>query len=241
MISGDGDGALFNRFTIAIDVIAKEFANGVIQAQTNLEYWQQSGALFNSIASIFACMVKQYVHKHTADQADWLLGAGLFTQRVKGKGLYSLANPGTAYNDSMLGTDSQPAHMRDFVHTSADNGGIHVNSGIPNRAFYLVATAIGGYAWEKAGRIWYDALRDTALKPDAQFRDFAQLTLTQANRLYGAHSDETQAVKRGWELVGIKVPRVRPAKRAPTKPKNGNAKAATSARESRSSSGKKRP
>jgi hypothetical protein len=83
MISGDGDGELFNRFTIAIDVTAKEFANGVVQAQTKLVYWQQSGALYNSIASVFACLVKQYVHQQTADQADWLLGAGLFTPEVE--------------------------------------------------------------------------------------------------------------------------------------------------------------
>lgn len=240
MISGDGDGELFNRLTSAIDVIAKEFANGVIQAQTKLVYWQQSGALYNSIASVFACLVKQYVHQQTADQTDWLLHAGLFTQKVKGKALFSLANPGTAYNDSVLGTDPQPAHMRDYVHTSNDNGGIHINSGIPNRAFYLVATAIGGYAWEKAGRIWYEALRDKALKPNTQFRDFARLTLTQANRLYGANSDEAQATKRGWELVGIKVTSAKPVKKKPAKPRREAAKAITSRKETSSSRGKKR-
>jgi hypothetical protein len=205
IILGDGDGELFNRFTIDIDIIAKEFANGVIGAMTQLVYWQQSGALFNSAGVIFASLVKQYARQQTASQADWLLGARLFATKVNGKALNSLAEPGTAYNDPILGKDPQPAHMRNYVRTKDDNGGIHSNSSIPCRAFYLTAIALGGYAWEKAGRIWYETLRDERLKPKAQFRDFARVTLANAGRLYGDNSDETQAVKYGWEMVGLKV------------------------------------
>jgi Zn-dependent metalloprotease len=106
MISGDGDGELFNRFTIAIDVTAKEFASGIVQAQTKLVYWQQSGAFYNSIASVFACLVKRYVHQQTADQADWILGAGLFTPKVKGKALSSAMRPTAA---SLLCASKRPA------------------------------------------------------------------------------------------------------------------------------------
>ena len=207
MIIGDGDGRFFNRFSIAVDVIGKEFANGVVQADTKLTYWEQSGALFNSIACVFAILVKQYALKQTADKADWLHGEGLFTRKVKGVAISSFKAPGTAYSDKELGKDLQPARMRNYVKTSDDNGGIHINTGIPNHAFYQVATALGGYAWERAGLIWYDAMRDKQLKAKARFRDFALLTLAHARRLYGVRSEEARAVKSGWAKVGINISR----------------------------------
>lgn len=76
--------------------------------------------------------------------------------------------PGTAYNDPLLGKDPQPAHMKDYQKMTDDNGGVHINSGIPNHAFYLVAMELGGYAWEKAGRIWHVTLRDR-LRPNTIF------------------------------------------------------------------------
>ncbi|HMW24168.1 MAG TPA: M4 family metallopeptidase, partial [Burkholderiaceae bacterium] len=145
LISGDGDGKTFRRFTIALDVIGKEFSNGIVQSMSRLQYWHQTGALYSSIASVFACLIKQYKLNQTTDEADWLIGAGLFHSGVNGKALYSLANPGTAYDDRSIGIDPQPSHMRDYVETEDDNGGVHINAGIPNRAFYLIATAIGGY------------------------------------------------------------------------------------------------
>jgi hypothetical protein len=205
MILGDGDGQLFNRFSAASDVIAKEFVNGVVQSETQLVYWEQSGAIFQSFAIVFASLVKQYALKQKAKEANWLIGEKLFGPNVKGKALYSLAAPGTAYDDSNLGKDEQPSHMRNYVKTELDNGGIHINSGILNHAFYLVATKLGGYSWEKAGRIWYDTLTDERLKPDAQFSDLARLTFNNARRLYGVKSDEAQAVKSAWERVGLKA------------------------------------
>ena len=92
----------------------------------------------------------------TADEGDWLLGQGLLSMLRRGPALRSLKAPGTAYcNDPILGTDSQPGHMSGFVKTSDDDGGVHLNSGIPNRAFYLAATGLGGFSWDKAGQIWY--------------------------------------------------------------------------------------
>jgi Zn-dependent metalloprotease len=99
---------------------------------------------------VFGSLIKQYVLKQTADKADWLIGEGLLT--FKGQALRSMKAPGTAYDNDLLGKDPQPADMKHSVRTAQDKGGVHINSGIPNRAFYLVATAIGGHAWEKAGR-----------------------------------------------------------------------------------------
>jgi Zn-dependent metalloprotease len=110
--------------------------------------------------------------------------------------------PGTAYDDDVLGKDPQPAHMRDFVHTDDDDGGVHLNSGIPNRAFYLVADRLGGNAWDRAGRIWYDAL-GSGLRPTTDFATFAAATLSAAQARYGDGSEESAAVRAGWAAVGV--------------------------------------
>ena len=204
MVYGDGDGDLFNRFTIAIDVIGHELTHGVTQYEASLNYSQQPGALNESMSDVFGSLVKQYSLKQAADQADWIIGAGLLTKNVNGVGIRSMKAPGTAYDDPVLGKDPQPAHMKDYVNTTSDNGGVHINSGIPNHAFYLIATQIGGYAWEKAGQIWYVTLRDK-LTSTSNFQDCADLTHQAAGELFGTGSLEQQAVKDGWAGVGLTV------------------------------------
>jgi Zn-dependent metalloprotease len=112
--------------------------------------------------------------------------------------------PGTAYDDRILGHDPQPMHMRDYVRTSGDDRGVHVNSGIPNHAFYRAATLLGGRAWEVAGRIWYHALT-RALGPRSQFRHCADATWRAACELYGKTSEPQEAVRVAWKAVGIEV------------------------------------
>jgi len=202
MVLGDGDGQLFGRFT-GVDIIGKEFGNAVVQHMTKLVYWGQSGALFDSLAVVFASQIKQYALRQPADKSDWILGAGLIAADARSRGLVSLAVPGTAYNDPRLGRDAQPAHMRDYVKTEQDNGGIHINSGIPNHAFYLTAISLGGFAWEKAGRIWYETIRQTPLTKNAQFTDFARATIAQAGILFGKNGAEAEAVTEAWRRVGV--------------------------------------
>ncbi len=208
MVYGDGDedqpvsDRLFNRFTIAIDVIGHELTHGVTQFEAKLNYSQQPGALNESMSDVFGSLVKQYSLNQTAAQADWIIGAGLFTSNVKGVGIRSMKAPGTAYDDPVLGKDPQPANMKDYVNTISDNGGVHINSGIPNHAFYVVATELGGFAWEKAGQIWYVTLRDK-LGASSNFQACADLTYQVAGELFGAGGLEQQAVKKGWSEVGI--------------------------------------
>ncbi len=204
MVYGDGDGQLFNRFTIAIDVIGHELTHGVTQYTSGLNYSNQPGALNESFSDVFGSLVKQRQRGQTAADADWLIGEGLFTANVKGAALRSMKEPGSAYDDPVLGKDPQPAHMRDYVHTSEDNGGVHINSGIPNHAFYLAAVAIGGFAWEKAGNIWYVAARDK-FASNTDFQSAANLIHKAAGELYGEGSAEQQAVQYGWEGVGITI------------------------------------
>jgi len=204
MVYGDGDGQLFNRFTISIDVIGHELTHGVTQYTSNLDYNNQPGALNESFSDIFGSLVKQRKLGQTADQADWLIGAELLTMNVRGVALRSMKAPGTAYNDPVLGKDPQPAHMKDYVTTLEDNGGVHINSGIPNHAFYVMAVEMGGFAWEKAGRIWYVAARDK-FNSGTNFQSAANLTHQAAGELYGAGSLEQMAVAKGWSEVGITV------------------------------------
>ncbi|MFJ8730006.1 M4 family metallopeptidase [Streptomyces bauhiniae] len=204
MVFGDGDGEIFLDFTIPVDVIGHELTHGVTQYTANLAYFGQSGALNESLSDVFGSLIKQYTLRQTAADADWLIGAGLLAPRVQGQALRSMKAPGTAYDDDVLGKDPQPADMQHYVHTGRDNGGVHINSGIPNHAFYIAATAIGGYAWEKAGQIWYDVLTGGKLKEDAQFADFATLTVKAARERFGA-GGELQAVEKAWEEVGVET------------------------------------
>jgi Zn-dependent metalloprotease len=203
LVFGDGDGDLFNRFTLSLDVIAHELTHGVTGDESRLVYVGQAGALNESISDVFGSLVKQYALRETADRADWLIGAGLFTPKVHGVALRSLKAPGTAFDDPILGRDPQPATMDGYLRTSADNGGVHTNSGIPNHAFYLAAIALGGHAWEKAGRIWYETVRDKRVKPTATFRQFAGYTVANASHFFG--SAARHAVADAWEAVGVRV------------------------------------
>lgn len=203
MVFGDGDGELFGRFTASLDVIGHELGHGVTEDEAGLEYWGQPGALNESMSDVFGSLVKQYKLNQRADEADWLIGADLLAPGVNGVALRSMANPGTAYDDPVLGKDPQPAHMNQYVQTMSDNGGVHINSGIPNKAFHAIAIALGGYAWDQAGEIWYEALRDSRIKPRARFRTFARTTQRAAIRLYGDDSSPAKAVLNGWSSVGI--------------------------------------
>ncbi|MGW5353601.1 M4 family metallopeptidase [Streptomyces sp. NPDC004031] len=203
MVFGDGDGRIFLDFTLPLDVIGHELTHGVTQYTANLDYQGQSGALNESVSDVFGSLIKQFAAGQTADQADWLIGAGLLAPGVHGVALRSMKEPGTAYDDPQLGKDPQPADMAHYVRTPQDNGGVHINSGIPNRAFYLTAAAIGGHAWEKAGQIWYDTLTGGSLSSGAQFADFAAVTVAAATARYG-EGDESRAVQAAWQEVGVK-------------------------------------
>ena len=202
MVYGDGDGRLFNRFTIAIDVIGHELTHGVVQYEAGLVYQGESGALNESFADVFGSLVKQRSLNQTVVQADWLIGAGLLAPGVNGAALRSLKAPGTAYDDPMLGKDPQPALYSNRYRGSQDSGGVHINSGIPNHAFYLAAMEVGGFAWEKIGKIWYITLRDV-LRSNANFSRAATATISVAGQLYGQSSNEQTAVRKAWQAVGV--------------------------------------
>lgn len=201
MVFGDGDGRIFRPFTRSLDVVAHELTRGVTEATAGLAYAGQSGALNESVSDVFGVMTAQYAAGQTAADADWLIGAALLTDQVDGVALRSLARPGSAYDDPTLGEDPQPATMAGYVETQQDNGGVHINSGIPNHAFYQAATALGGYSWQTVGPIWYATLNDARLSENADFAQFAGVTL--ANARDRAGQDVADAVSHAWNSVGV--------------------------------------
>lgn len=206
LVFGDGDGQVFGRFTRSVDVLAHEFAHAVTQHTAGLVYRGQSGALNESVSDVFAACLEQRIRGQDATEGDWLIGSEIFLEGIRARALRDMAHPGTAYDDPRLGTDPQPAHMDDYVETTDDNGGVHINSGIPNRAFVLAARAIGGSAAEGAGRIWYDALTSGPVAGDADFGSFAAATIAAAG-------DRADVVRDAWRQVGVApvtAPRRRP-------------------------------
>jgi Zn-dependent metalloprotease len=193
MFFGDGDGKLLSDTTAGIDVIGHELTHGVTQHEANLVYSGQSGALNESISDVFGIQVKQRAVGQSSDQSDWLIGAEIVGPELK-PALRSMKAPGTANPH-----DDQPADMDGYV----DGGDVHTNSGIPNRAFSVVATTLGGNSWDAAGPIWYAACSDPHLRSTASFSQFAALTLKHAKQSYGDTSSQSDAVSAGWEAVKV--------------------------------------
>jgi Zn-dependent metalloprotease len=203
MAYGDGDNVVFRSFTGSLDVIGHELTHGVESFTSNLEYRNQSGALNEHFADVFGALVRQWTNGETAKKANWLIGAEVLTPAPTRRAIRDMENPGTAFvNDPDLGTDPQPAHMKNLFTGPFDRGGVHINSGIPNRAFVLVAKALGGKPWDVAGRIWYDTM--LALTSTSQFADCAQMSVDIAGGpKYGAAAKK--AVKAAWKKVGLTV------------------------------------
>jgi Zn-dependent metalloprotease len=199
LVFGDGDGTVFGRFTKPVDVLGHELTHAVTQFTANLTYQGQSGALNESVSDVFGSCLKQRLAGETAAEADWLIGTGIFVASVHGVALRSMKEPGTAYDDPALGKDPQVGSMADYVDTVDDNGGVHTNSGIPNKAFYLAATGIGGTSWDGAGAIWYAALT-SGIGPDTDFAGFAAATVMAA---HAVSAEAEQLVADAWRQVGV--------------------------------------
>lgn len=225
MVFGDGDNIIFRDFTRSLDVVGHELAHGVTEFTAGLEYHNQSGALNESFSDVFGSLVKQYAGKQSVSQADWLIGSEIMAPEINGVALRSMKNPGSAYDDPRLGgRDPQPKHMSDYVELPDDEfgdfGGVHINSGIPNFVFYLVARTLGGFAWEQAGAIWYQSLQQ--LSPLADFQDCADITAQVAGAKFGTSSKQQEAVIAAWNVVGIKITAPQPVVVSPHSPHDSN-------------------
>jgi Zn-dependent metalloprotease len=198
MAYGDGDGIIFIRFSRSLDVVGHELTHGVVSHTSNLEYLNESGALNEHFADVFGSLVKQWKKKQTAAKADWLIGPDIMGPGTQAKSLRTFKDAKAYENDPTLGTDPQPKHLSGKYTGGADSGGVHINSGIPNHAFYLVATALGGNAWVKAGDIWYRTM--LALNAHSDFNQMVTMS-TQMAAALGA--TEEKAVTKAWKAVGF--------------------------------------
>lgn len=197
MVFGNGDGEIFRDFTRDVDVCAHELAHGVTQHTAGLEYTDQAGAMNESFSDIFGACVDQYVHKVDAGEHNWLIGEDVMAERMYGEAIRSMAHPGTAYDNPVLGKDPQAAHVSQYV----PGGDPHVNSGIVNRAFYLSAIELGTFG---AARIFYATLQ--RLWPRARFADCAYVCAEQARILardakVGRNAPQT--IRAAFREVGI--------------------------------------
>ncbi|WP_027410551.1 M4 family metallopeptidase [Anoxybacteroides tepidamans] len=181
MVYGDGDGRTFAPLSGALDVVAHEITHAVTERTAGLEYRDQPGALNESMSDVFGYFV---------EPNDYLIGEDVYTPGVSGDALRSLSNP-PAYG--------QPAHMNNYVYTTDDNGGVHTNSGIPNKAAYLTISAIGKAQAEK---IYYRALT-LYLTSTSNFSNARAALLQSAADLYGYGSATYNAVANAWNQVGV--------------------------------------
>lgn len=176
MTYGDGDLSLFKNFAAAPDVVAHEITHGVTQFLSNLEYYSQPGALNEHFSDVFGTIIKQRYLGQDIHSADWLIGDLVITENFPGKALRSMKEPGTANE-----YDTQPAHMDQYYAGSDDNQGVHINSGIPNKAFYLACQEAGINDCEK---IWFKTLG--ALSSQSDFRDALAFFVQSAEELVAA-------------------------------------------------------
>ena len=185
-----GNGRLLKPLAGALDVAGHEMTHGVIQNTANLQYKSQSGAINESLADVFGTMI---------DRANWTMGESIATPAVLPSGaVRDLSNPNQG-GKTRDPNGYQPATMSQYENTTEDNGGVHINSGIPNFAFYKFATAVGK---DKAEKVYYRALT-TYLVRTSQFLDLRVAVIKATGDLFGATGSEVTAAKNAFDAVGI--------------------------------------
>jgi Zn-dependent metalloprotease len=197
MTYGDGDGSIFIDFTTSSDVIGHELTHGVTQHSAALSYANQAGGLNESMSDVFGSMFRQWQAGQDVKKADWLIGKDIMGPGALARGftcLRDLANPAAKHCLA-----PQPTKFSQYK----DGMDPHESSGIPNLAFYHAATAIGGKSWEKAGRIWYQALTGFAPSPNMKMKVFANRTRKLAASLFPTEGAVKTAVDKAWTKVGL--------------------------------------
>ncbi len=184
---------VFNPLVAALDVSGHEMTHGVVQATADLRYLGQSGALNESFADIFGCMI---------ERKNWKMGEDIVRPGIYSSGaMRDLSDPHNGTNQN--GQGWQPRTMKEYRKlpntTDGDNGGVHVNCGIPGHAFYLFASAVGK---EKAEKVYYLTLTDY-LSASSQFADMRIAARLACVELFGEDSPEEEAVTAAFDSVGI--------------------------------------
>lgn len=191
LVFGEGDGEIFGDFTKALDITAHELGHAFVSLGPGLLYSGEQGAMNEHLADVFGVTVQQWVKQNPK---DWRIGEEILLDGVSA--VRHMLNPGTAYDNAVLGRDPQPGHMDQYKKIRADNGGVHINSGIPNRAFALLCEITQEPSWGRPLAMWRRAMED--LGPRSTFRQLALATWTHSGGL-------NPAVREAWAGVGISI------------------------------------
>ena len=216
---GEGDGIYFKTFILA-DIVGHEYAHWLQAYETDFIYQGQSGALNEHVADVFGITFDQIIKGVDVNSSKWLIGEGIWTDKVNGIALRSMKDPGTAYDDPILSKDPQPKHFSEYYETDEDDGGVHIFSSFGNRAFYLANVKKGGKIHENnIGHIWYNTiLKKNGLPPNVNYAQFAQATINNAQDFH-----DKEIIHDSWKEVGIEtnLPN-NPNPPSPTDPDNFN-------------------
>jgi thermolysin len=196
-------GRSWTHTTAAIDLVAHELTHGVTGYTSRLIYLNESGALNESFSDLIGASVEFFFQQpgNGNQRADYLVAE----DAVKPSGIRSLEDPGAF---------GHPDHYSKRFTGTSDNGGVHINSGISNHAFYLAiegganrtsgiaVQGVGGANREQIERVFYRAY--TQLLPaDATFSLARAATIQAARDLYGAGGVVERAIVQAWTAVGV--------------------------------------
>jgi hypothetical protein len=211
MVYGDGDGSFMTPLAHAYDVTAHELTHAVTSETANLAYQNESGALNEGMSDILAAVCEAW-RDQSINADTWLVGEDIFTPNTAGDALRYMNNP-TADSDlypPALG-GSRDFYADRYAGTE-DNGGVHLNSGIPNLAFYLLTVGgkhprdrttfmVPGIGIEKAGKIFYRALTSGYFMQNTNLAQARTATEQAAQDLYPGCTKT--AVATAWAAVGV--------------------------------------
>lgn len=209
MTYGDGNGTTFSPLT-TLDIAGHEMTHGVTQYSANLTYANESGALNESMSDVFGAMVELYARGGAATSDTWKIGEQAYTPGTAGDALRYMNNPHLASNGGYT-ADDDPDHYSERYTGTADSGGVHINSGIPNHAFYLMAAggthhlsgvSVTGIGTTDAARIWYRSLT-VYMTSGTNFSGARTAMLNAATDLFGSSSAQYNTVATGWCAVGV--------------------------------------
>lgn len=204
---GDGDGTTFTPL-VTLDICGHEMTHGITERTAALVYSGESGALNESFSDVFGAMVERYVRGESA--STWKIGEEAYTPTTAGDALRYMDNPHLAGKAGYT-SDDDPDHYSERYTGTSDNGGVHINSGIANNAFYLVAkggthhksgVTVTGIGADDAAKIWFRALT-SYMTSTTDFAGARAATLQAATALFGQGSAQYSSVAQAWTAVGV--------------------------------------